>query len=58
MVSAGLVALLLATACERHPASQTIPGYEEKKAARENVAAHKTINNSGAPNAPTFFQKK
>ncbi|MBX9742975.1 MAG: hypothetical protein K2W99_05520 [Chthoniobacterales bacterium] len=36
-------ALFLGTACERHPASQTIPGYEQQKAAREEAAAHRTI---------------
>lgn len=50
--------LLLGTACERHPASQTIPGYEEQKAAHEKAAAEKKIAPAGVSTTATFFSKQ
>ncbi|HLB33151.1 MAG: hypothetical protein A3F67_08435 [Verrucomicrobia bacterium RIFCSPHIGHO2_12_FULL_41_10] len=45
--------LFVGAACERHPASQTIPGYEEKKALQQKEAEEKPIApsccTSGAP---------
>lgn len=55
-IAAVLFVLALQPACERHPASQTVKGYTEKKALREeqaDKAAHtpQTVN----PDAPRFF---
>lgn len=44
--------LILGTSCERHPASETIPGYE-KHAAQIKSAKEKEI--VPASHAPTFF---
>lgn len=52
-----LVSLILSqTGCERHPASQTVPGYAEKAAAREAKSAAKANKTERVdPTAPTFF---
>ena len=54
-----LAAILAGTGCERHAASQTVPGFDEKHA--QNQAAQDkeartplTIN----PDAPKFFPPK
>ena len=44
-----LGALVLGTACERHPASQTISGYDAQKAAQEEAAQKQIELPSGAP---------
>ena len=56
---AAFAALALHTGCERHPASQTIPGYaekmKEKQAQVEQAAGH---SEAADPNAPSYFPPK
>lgn len=56
---AAVVGLALHTGCERHPASQTVPGYaekmKEKQAQAEQAATH---SEAAAPNAPSYFPPK
>ncbi len=52
------MAVLFGTACERHPASQTIPDYEQKKAAREAAAESKKIAPAPTNAIPTFFPQE
>ena len=56
LLSGVLGALVLGTACERHPASQTIPGYEEQKAVRQEAAEKKIVVPAGPP-AKFFHQE-
>ncbi|MFI0348189.1 MAG: hypothetical protein ACH346_05405 [Chthoniobacterales bacterium] len=48
-----LVLLLVGTACERHPISQTIPGYTEKKNEQQKDREEKKL--LPANKAPHFF---
>jgi hypothetical protein len=52
-----LVSLVLSQiGCERHPASQTVPGYAEKAAARKAKSAAKAKETERVdPMAPSFF---
>ncbi|MFM8984431.1 MAG: hypothetical protein ACKOLA_16380 [Spartobacteria bacterium] len=56
---AAVAALALHTGCERHPASQTVPGYaekmKEKQAQAEQAAGH---SEAADPNAPSYFPPK
>jgi hypothetical protein len=57
--SLAAVSVLFGTGCERHPASQTVPGFEEKQARKQEVQDEKartpvTID----PNSPKFFPPK
>lgn len=51
--------LAVQSGCERHPASQTIPGYAEKMGEKE-AEAEKQATHSEAANsqAPTYFPPK
>lgn len=56
---AAVAALALHSGCERHPASETVPGYAEKmkeKQAQAQQAAEK--NEAADPNAPSYFPPK
>lgn len=57
-----LVASLLVaiqSGCERHPASQTVPGYAEKMSKKEEQAENKATHSEPAdPKAPTYFPPK
>lgn len=45
--------------CERHPASETVPGYAEKIEKKEAKAAEKATHSEPAdPEAPTYFPPK
>ncbi len=52
-------AIMLHTGCERHSASQTVPGYAEKMKEKQ-AQAQEDANKSeaAAPNAPTYFPPK
>ena len=50
-----LCLLLVGTACERHPASQTIPGYEEKKSEQQKNAEEAKLLPAIKP--PHFFHQ-
>ena len=57
--SLALAAVLAGTGCEQHPASQTVPGYNEKHTQNQAVQDKEartpvTIN----PEAPKFFPPK
>ena len=57
--SLALAAVLIGTGCERHPASQTVPGFNEKEIRNQTVQDKEaripvTIN----PAAPKFFPAK
>jgi len=48
--------VLVQPACERHPASVTVPGYAEKMAAKKEAAAKDAKTAEPVdPNPPTFF---
>jgi len=48
--------LALNTGCERHPASQTVPGYAEKMAAKEAKAEKSAASTEPVDsNPPRFF---
>lgn len=54
-----IAAVLIGTGCERHPASQTVPGFNEKESRNQAIQDKEartpvTIN----PNAPKFFPPK
>jgi len=53
LIFSGLI--LLHTGCEQHPASLTVPGYAEKKAAKEKKAAAGEKTEPVNADAPTFF---
>ena len=45
--------------CERHPASQTIPGHAEKIVKKEEAAQKQATHSESAnPQAPTYFPPK
>ena len=49
----------LHTGCERHPASETIPGYAEKAKADEAQAKEKATQKEATDsNAPGYFPDK
>jgi len=49
-------AAILFSSCERHPASQTVPGYAEKQAARQAEQNRQaTTPQDVNPNPPRFF---
>jgi hypothetical protein len=57
--SLAIAAILIGTGCERHPASQTVPGFNEKHARIQAIQDKEartplTIN----PDAPKFFPPK
>lgn len=54
-----LVFVAVQTGCERHPASQTVPGYAEKMEKKEAQAAEKATHSEPADSkAPSYFQNK
>jgi hypothetical protein len=54
-----LLAVLAGTGCERHPASQTVPGYAEKAAAKEKKEQHDATTPEGTnPEPPSYFPPK
>jgi hypothetical protein len=56
---AAVAAIALHSGCERHPASETVPGYAEKmkeKQAQAQQAAKKS--EAADPNAPSYFPPK
>lgn len=58
-IFAALVLIGFHTGCERHPASQTIPGYAEKlKQAEEKAANQATHSERTDAAAPSFFPPK
>ncbi|MFM8365433.1 MAG: hypothetical protein ACKOAS_09815 [Verrucomicrobiota bacterium] len=59
LLAASLLAIGLHTGCERHSASQTIPGYAEKMKEKEKKK-EQAVEHSEAvdPNAPTYFPPK
>jgi len=56
---AAVVALAFHTGCERHPASETVPGYAEKMKEKQ-AQAQKAAEHSEAadPNPPSYFPPK
>ncbi|MFM8763734.1 MAG: hypothetical protein ACKOHM_05080 [Spartobacteria bacterium] len=60
------ITLLVATAlvaiqsgCERHPASETVPGYAEKMSKKEAQAGQQATHSEPVdPKAPTYFPPK
>lgn len=54
-----LAAMSLHSGCERHPASETVPGYSRKMKEKQ-AQAQKDANQSEAadPNAPSYFPPK
>lgn len=53
------VLVAIQSGCERHPASQTIPGYAEKMSKKEEQAGkNATHSESADPKAPTYFPPK
>ncbi|MBE2202736.1 MAG: hypothetical protein IAE94_00120 [Chthoniobacterales bacterium] len=59
LTSLALFGVLIGTGCERHPASQTVPGFKETQAGNQAVQDKQArtpvaIN----PNAPKFFPPK
>ncbi|MCX6974797.1 MAG: hypothetical protein NTZ94_10975 [Verrucomicrobia bacterium] len=61
-ISALLAALAIIpfqTGCERHPASETIPGHAEKAKSSEAQAKEKATQKEATdPNAPSYFPEK
>lgn len=56
---AAVSATLLHTGCERHSASQTVPGYAEKMKEKQAQAQEDARKSEAAdPNAPTYFPPK
>lgn len=54
-----LVLVLLHSGCERHPASETIPGYAEKLAEKKKIGGEQAAKQFGTnPNPPEFFPGK
>ena len=59
LLAASLLAIGLHTGCERHSASQTIPGYAEKMKEKQAQAQEDARKSEAAdPNAPTYFPPK
>lgn len=57
LVASVLVAIQ--SGCERHPASETVPGYAEKMSKKEEQAEKKATQSEPAdPKAPTYFPPK
>jgi len=57
LVAFALVAIQ--SGCERHPASQTVPGYAEKMSKKEEQAEKKATHSESAdPQAPSYFSPK
>ena len=56
---AAVASLALHTGCERHSASETVPGYaekmKEKQAQVQQAAEH---SEAADPNAPSYFPPK
>ncbi len=51
--------LAVQSGCERHPASQTIPGYAEKMRGKEAAAEKQATHSEAADSkAPTYFPPK
>lgn len=52
-------ALLLGSGCEKHPAAQNVPGYQEAQARKQQLQ-DKEVRTPLAinPNAPKFFPPK
>jgi len=58
-ILATLVLIGFHTGCERHPASQTIPGYAEKLKQAEEKAEKKASHSERTDaSAPTYFPPK
>lgn len=51
----GIFALATFTACEPHPASQTVPGWEQKQVAKEKVQEQEKKAEKTNKDAPSFF---
>jgi hypothetical protein len=57
LVAFALVAIQ--SGCERHPASETVPGYAEKMEKKEAQAEKKATHSEKAdPEAPSYFPPK
>jgi hypothetical protein len=56
---AAFALMALHTSCERHPASQTIPGYAEKLAKKDEASKSKATHSEPADSqAPNYFPPK
>ncbi|MEI8293673.1 MAG: hypothetical protein WCG66_06730 [bacterium] len=56
---AALVMMALHTSCERHPASETIPGYADKLQKKDEESLKKATHSEPADSqAPSYFPPK
>jgi hypothetical protein len=56
---AAVAALAFHTGCERHSASETVPGYAEKMKEKQAQAQQAAEHSEAAdPNAPSYFPAK
>lgn len=56
---AAVSATMFHTGCERHSASQTVPGYAEKMKEKQAKAQEDAKKSEAAdPNAPSYFPPK
>jgi len=56
---AAFALLAINTGCERHPASETVPGYAAKMEKKQAEAGEKAAHSESAdPQAPAYFPAK
>ncbi len=56
LLAAGILLVGFQTGCERHPASQTVPGFSEKQAkTQEELEREARTPSTINPEAPRFF---